>query len=69
MGPRKKTTRDLFRTIGNTERTRSAKADSVFRQLRKGQITANNDEPKNTDLHEQTYFNASANASFKAIVR
>lgn len=69
MGPRKKTTRDLFRTIGNTDRTRSAKADGVFRQLRKGQIAANNDKPQDTQLHKQTYFNASTNASFKAIVR
>ncbi len=34
MAVDKITTRDLFRAIGKTERTRSAKADSVFRQLR-----------------------------------
>lgn len=45
MGIHKQTTRDLFKAIADTERARSAKADSVFRQLRQGLNDGNHAPP------------------------
>ncbi len=67
MGMQKVTTRDLFRTLGKTERTRSAKADSVFRQLRQGLQPSNS--PANATPQEPSPSSFSGNHTLTSMLK